>query len=163
MPKGYLTFVLHAHLPFVRHPEYDSFLEERWLFEAITETYIPVLQVADRLLRDGVKGTLTISISPSLLAMLEDPLLQKRYREHLGNLLRLAEAEQRRLKHDGHLRWLASVYFGLFAEALEVFERYDGRLALPFRDLHRAGAIELCTTSATHGILPLLAAQPGCV
>jgi 1,4-alpha-glucan branching enzyme len=163
MPQGYLTFVLHAHLPFVRHPEYNSFLEERWLFEAITETYIPVLQVAQRLLRDGVKGTLTISISPSLLAMLEDPLLQRRYREHLGNLLRLAEAEQRRLEHDGHLRWLAGVYHGLFAEALEVFERHEGRLAVPFRDLHRAGAIELCTTSATHGILPLLAAQPGCV
>ena len=40
-PKGYLALVLHAHLPFVRHPEENYFLEENWLFEAITETYIP--------------------------------------------------------------------------------------------------------------------------
>ena len=37
MPKGYLAIVLHAHLPFIRHPEFDDFLEEDWLFEAITE------------------------------------------------------------------------------------------------------------------------------
>ena len=35
--QGYLSLVLHAHLPFVRHPEHDKFLEESWLFEAITE------------------------------------------------------------------------------------------------------------------------------
>ena len=40
MPNGYLSLVLHAHLPFVRHPEYPDFLEEDWLYEAISETYI---------------------------------------------------------------------------------------------------------------------------
>ncbi len=44
MTKGYLALVLHAHLPYVRHPEYDSFLEERWFFEAMTETYIPLIK-----------------------------------------------------------------------------------------------------------------------
>jgi 1,4-alpha-glucan branching enzyme len=44
--KGYLAIVLHAHLPFVRHPEYEEFLEEDWLFEAITETYIPLIQIS---------------------------------------------------------------------------------------------------------------------
>ena len=38
MEKGYLSLVLHAHLPYVRHPEYEEFLEEDWLYEAITET-----------------------------------------------------------------------------------------------------------------------------
>jgi len=47
MPLGYLCLVLHAHLPYVRHPEYDDFLEEDWLYEAITETYIPLLEVFD--------------------------------------------------------------------------------------------------------------------
>ena len=41
--KGYLSFVLHAHLPYVRHPESEEYIEERWLFEAISETYIPLL------------------------------------------------------------------------------------------------------------------------
>lgn len=45
MALGYLALVLHAHLPFVRHPESDYVLEEEWLYEAITETYIPILRV----------------------------------------------------------------------------------------------------------------------
>ena len=49
---GYLSFVLHAHLPFVRHPEHEKFLEESWLFEGITETYLPLLQILQGWLRD---------------------------------------------------------------------------------------------------------------
>ena len=45
MSKGYIGLVLHAHLPFVRHPEYPNFLEEDWLFEAVTETYLPLLRM----------------------------------------------------------------------------------------------------------------------
>ena len=54
MPKGYLAIVLHAHLPFIRHPEFADFLEEDWLFEAITETYIPLIKMLDGLVRDKV-------------------------------------------------------------------------------------------------------------
>jgi 1,4-alpha-glucan branching enzyme len=68
--------VLHAHLPYVRHPEYDTFLEERWFFEALTETYIPIIMMLKRFVKEAVPCRLTISLSPSLLAMMEDPLLQ---------------------------------------------------------------------------------------
>jgi predicted glycosyl hydrolase (DUF1957 family) len=53
---GYFAFVLHAHLPFVRHPEHERFLEENWLFEAIAETYIPLLEMLGAWERDGVLG-----------------------------------------------------------------------------------------------------------
>ena len=53
MALGYLALVLHAHLPFVRHPERDHVLEEEWLYEAITETYIPLLQKFEQLKEDG--------------------------------------------------------------------------------------------------------------
>ena len=41
-PQAYICLVLHAHLPFVRHPEQNECLEERWLFEAINESYLPL-------------------------------------------------------------------------------------------------------------------------
>ena len=50
--QGHLALVLHAHLPFVRHPEHEKFLEETWLFEAITESYVPLIQIMDGWLRD---------------------------------------------------------------------------------------------------------------
>ena len=52
--KGYLSFVLHAHLPFIHHPESDDYLEESWLYEAISETYIPLLQYFQKLVDEGM-------------------------------------------------------------------------------------------------------------
>src|SRR2546427_10472244 len=86
MARGSLAFVLHAHLPFVRHPEHEDFLEERWFYEAVTETYVPLLEVLEALDRDHVPCRLTISISPPLLGMLSDRLLRARYLRHLHRL-----------------------------------------------------------------------------
>ena len=55
MPKGYLNIVLHAHLPYVRHPESEEYIEERWLFEAISETYIPLLIYFQKLVDENIK------------------------------------------------------------------------------------------------------------
>ena len=93
MAKGYLCFVLHAHLPFVRHPEHEQFLEENWLFEAVSETYLPLLRRFNNLKRDGVPFRITMSVSPTLSAMLNDNLLQERYILHLERQLELASKE----------------------------------------------------------------------
>src|SRR2546422_11648931 len=93
---GYLALILHAHLPFVRHPEHEHFLEEEWLFEAITETYIPLLQMMQRLIDDDVPFKLTMSITPTLSAMWQDKLLQKRYLEHVELLIELAAGQRKR-------------------------------------------------------------------
>ncbi|RME69173.1 MAG: DUF1957 domain-containing protein [Verrucomicrobia bacterium] len=159
-PRGHLAFVLHAHLPFVRHPEFDRFLEERWLFEAITETYLPLLRSWRRMAEEGIQFRLTLSLSPSLRAMLEDPLLQARYRSHLDDLLVLCDKERERLRSDAHMARLADWYAHFFREQRDLFDACDGRLALAFRDLHHRGVIELATCAVTHGLLPLLASQP---
>ena len=91
--QGHFALLLHAHLPFVRHPEHEKFLEENWLFEAITETYIPLIQTLEGWQDDGMAARLTISMSPPLCAMLLDPLLQDRYVRHLEGLITLAENE----------------------------------------------------------------------
>ena len=99
MSYGFLSVVLHAHLPFVRHPEYERFPEEDWLFEAISETYLPLLRVFNRLRDDGIPFRITLSMSPTLSAMLTDELLQERYVKYCESRLELAgrEAERRQL------------------------------------------------------------------
>ena len=104
---GYLAIILHAHLPFVRHPEHEKFLEESWLFEAITETYLPLLQIMDGWQRDGMEARLTLTLSPTLCAMLRDPLLQDRYARHLDSLIELAEKEIHRTHWDRAFQELA--------------------------------------------------------
>jgi 1,4-alpha-glucan branching enzyme len=161
MPSGYLIFVLHAHLPYVHHPEYDRFLEERWLFEAMTETYLPLLCQVDRLRSEGIGAKLTLSLSPTLVAMLEDPLLQQRYDAHLELCLRLADAEINRTRGEPELHRLAWMYRALFEQIRDVFVQRCGReLSAAFRALADDGRLELITCAATHGFLPALAAHP---
>src|ERR1039457_1693746 len=103
---GYLSLILHAHLPFVRHPEHERFLEENWLFEAITETYVPLLQMLERWRRDGLNPRLTLTLTPTLCSMLRDPLLQERYERHLNDLIDLAEKEIHRTHWEKPLQQL---------------------------------------------------------
>src|SRR3954468_21328233 len=98
MSQGSLALVLHAHLPFVRHPEHEDFLEEDWLYEAISETYLPLLLVFDQLVLDGVPFRLTLTLSPTLVSMLRDELLMTRYARRLDKLLELSEREVARTR-----------------------------------------------------------------
>src|SRR5262249_8755119 len=110
MKPGYLALVLHAHLPFVREPDQEESLEQNWLFEAITETYVPLLLVLDDLVRDGVDFRLTFSITPTLASMLADSLLQSRYVTRLERLIELAEKEVARTGSDPQFGPLARMY-----------------------------------------------------
>jgi 1,4-alpha-glucan branching enzyme len=164
MPKGYLLFVLHAHLPYVRHPEYDRFLEECWFFEAVTETYIPLVKFLDRMRDEGTPFKVTLSVSPPLATMMEDPLLRGRIVRHLDERLRLAERECERTKDWPEMNGLSWMYRRLFAEARQVFvERCGTRLVKAFREHAEAGRLELMTCVGTHGYLPLLVSEPGSI
>jgi 1,4-alpha-glucan branching enzyme len=157
MPVGYLCLVLHAHLPFVRHPEYDDFMEEDWLYEGITETYLPLLEMFDNLERDGVNWQLTMSVSPTLAAMLDDPLLQSRYVRHIDNLIALAEKELQRTRDDKPFHDLALMYHHRFHRCKELFEnKHQRNLLNGFRHFFDTGRLELMTCAATHGFLPLM-------
>ncbi len=164
MPAGYQCFVLHAHLPYIRHPECASFLEESWLFEAITETYLPLLQGLDRLRASGLRDCLTLSLSPTLMTMLRDPLLQARYGAHMGKLRRLAKLEVQRTRFDADFGPLARLYQERLEDAADLFEtRYNRDLLTALAQHQSDGVIELITTTATHGYLPLLKNEPTAV
>jgi 1,4-alpha-glucan branching enzyme len=158
--QGYLSIILHAHLPFVRHPELEKFLEESWLFEAITETYIPIIQILESWRRDGIEARLTLSLSPTLCAMLLDPVLGRRYERHLNSLVELAEKEIHRTHWDRAYRELAWMYHHKFSLARETWRFYDGNLVAAFRKFQDAGRLDIITTAATHGLLPLMAGHP---
>jgi len=157
MPKGYLAIILHAHLPFVRHPEFEDFLEEDWLFEAITETYIPLIKVLEGLTRDRVNYKLTISLSPTLMAMLMDEHLQDKYLKHLNKLIELSEKEIDRTRWEPQFNKLAHMYHDAFIDARRIFaDEYRRNLVTAFKKFQETGNLEVITCCATHGFLPLM-------
>lgn len=163
MTKGYLAIVLHAHLPYVRHPEHDNFLEELWFYEAMAESYIPLLAMLSRLEDDGVGYKLLLSLSPTLASMMEDRLLQDRFARHLGRIIRLADREEAR-STDGVRRRLARFHGDFYRDALFWFEeKCQRRTARAFADLARLGNLEIITCGATHGFLPTLRQNPASV
>jgi len=155
-PKGFLALVLHAHLPFVRHGEHEQRLEERWFYEAMLETYLPLLEMFDRLTRDGIRFRLTMTLSPTLLSMLEDRLLLRKFERHFQQLTCLVHKELRRLS--GQPEWLgpAEMYAERFERLRKLYDACGGGLIRRFRELQDDGRLEILTSAATHSFLPLL-------
>ena len=155
--QGYLSLVLHAHLPFVRHPEHERFLEENWLFEAITDTYVPLLRIMESWSEEGMQAPLSLTLSPTLCTMLMDPLLQSRYRRHLDDLIDLAKKELQRTLWERPVQELAFFYRERFEVVRDYYDGCQGDLIGKFRKLQDQGRLEILTCSATHAVLPLLA------
>jgi 1,4-alpha-glucan branching enzyme len=156
MESGYLALVLNAHLPFVRQPDYSRFLEERWLFEALSETYLPLLRLFRKLEAEEVPFRLTLSISPTLSAMLEDSLLAERYIGYLDTQLALAGREIERVGEDPTFGPLAQLYKELYHEDREDFVNlYERDVLAGFDYFYKRGKVELITSAATHSFLPI--------
>jgi 1,4-alpha-glucan branching enzyme len=156
MSTGYLAVVLHAHLPFIRHPEDETVMEQHWLHEAITGTYLPLIQLFEGLGNDGVRFRCTVSLSAPLITMLTDDLLKVRYAAHLDKLIELTEREIERTKFEPYYRRLAEMYRDRFLSLRHTFRCHDGNLVAAFRRLQDAGGVEVITSTATHAFFPAM-------
>ncbi|MDO9208861.1 MAG: DUF1957 domain-containing protein [Sulfuricurvum sp.] len=162
--KGFWSLILHSHLPFVKHPDYDYFLEEHWLFEAISECYIPLLLNLERLEHEGFDFRLTFSLTPSLCEMLKDEHLMEKYTQHILNRLELCDKEIQRTKNDPNVSKVAFFYKVRFEKIYDYFENVVHRDILQrYRMLLERGKIDIITCAATHGFLPHLATNPKAV
>lgn len=154
MLKGYFLLVLHTHLPFVRHPEHEDFLEEDWLYEAITECYIPLLIRFKKLREEGVDFRITISMTPPLCNMLSDSLLMLRYERKLTKLLELVRKERKRFKRKEEFLKVVDFYKKRLDEIYEFFKKYKGNILSAFKEF--SSNLEIITCAATHGFIPLM-------
>ena len=155
--KGYVSFILHAHLPFIHHPESEDYLEEEWLFEAISETYIPLLLNFKKLEEEHVDFRITMTMTPPLLSMLDNKLLQRRYIKYLKKHIELCGKEVIRTSHDKRLNELSHYYLNRYSNDLYVFkDLYNCNLIEGFKYFQDKGFLEIITCGATHGYFPIL-------
>ncbi len=156
-PKGYVSFILHAHLPFIHHPESDDYLEEEWLFEAISETYIPLLLNFKKLEEEKVDFRITMSLTPPLLNMLDNELLHQKYINYLEKHIELCEKEVTRTTYDSRLNELSKYYLDRYSNDLHLFrDIYKCNLIKQFKHFQDIGVLEIITCGATHGFFPIL-------
>ena len=157
MAAGDLALVLHAHLPYVRSGEPGS-LEEDWYFQALQECYLPLLAVLEAAAADPrQRPRLTLGLSPTLLSLLSDAGLNRRFLPWLDQrLLLLAEAP-------GALAASAASLAEQLREIQDQWRACEGNLLPRFRRLQQEGVLDLITCGATHGYLPLLRDTPEAV
>ena len=156
-PSGYLTFTLHAHLPWVvNHGTWPHGME--WLHEAAAETYLPMLRMLRRLERDGIPFQCNLDLSPVLLEQLAHPLFQAEFPKYLQRKIVAAEEDEAFFRQSGeqHYVSLAQMWRHFFEEAFADFDALGGDLIAGFRRFNDSGLIDLITCCATHGYLPLL-------
>lgn len=158
---GNVAFILHAHLPWVRQSVHARYLEESWLHEAIAECYLPLLMVLRGWVRDSVPARITVSLSPTLVAMFDDPLLRERFVKRLEEMEALGEQERFRTGWLGEFKEAAEFHADRVEQLGKLYREIGGDIAGAFADLAKAGVVELITTSATHALLPFLLDQPG--
>jgi 1,4-alpha-glucan branching enzyme len=129
-----------------------------WLFEAAAETYLPLLDVFERLAAEGIPPQVNISFTPVLMAQLKDPSFVRGFDEYLRMKIEIADQDGEAFRKTGHPLLPLTVYWGDWYRKLlhEFHERHHGDILDGFRSLQDRGQLEVLTSGATHGYFPLL-------
>ena len=154
-PIGHVVFVLHTHLPWVLgHGRWPH--GEDWLYEAAAECYLPLLRMLGHLEADRDQARLTVGITPILAEMLASPRFREGFEAYLDAKQVLADQDTARLRSDDGAT-LAAMWSDFYGTAKRDFlTTFSADLIAAFRDLQDRGRIEILTSAATHGYLPLL-------
>lgn len=144
--RGRLAIVLHSHMPYVEGFGTYPFGEE-WLFDAVLRSYLPVLEVAERL---------TMSVTPVLADQLEAPGVGERLAT-FGREFRVASCLADADERGGALRAPCLAEADRYRSALARLDELGDDPLQAFARSAREGRVELMTSSATHAVLPLVA------
>lgn len=157
--SGAFTFVLHSHLPYARSAGMWPHGEE-WVHEAIAETYLPLLNALYDLDEEGIDFRITVSVTPILGEQLSDPLIIEHFITYAQERAAWAAADITRFTDAGEdeLRKLAVYYHHWYSRNLTSFvDRFGSNILGALKVLQDRGLVEISTSAATHGYLPLLA------
>lgn len=157
-PLGAFAFVLHSHIPYVlAHGQWPHGTD--WLTEVAAESYIPLLDLVNELAAEGLPVKLTVGLTPILCEQLADESFKTEFTDWLEAQIGAAAADARTFRGEGNLPMLALAerWRAGFRHTLHQFnDVYDRDIIGAFRRLQDAGRIEIITSAATHGYLPLL-------
>lgn len=157
-PLGSFTFVLHAHLPYVlSHGTWPHGSD--WICEAAAETYIPLLNVFHKLLSEGIAPRITLGLTPVLCEMLSDAAFVTEFKHYLQMKIDAAFDNARDFAAQGQETFRDNAFFWdtWYTNIARDFEdKYARDIVGAFRALQDGGHVEIITSAATHGYLPLL-------
>lgn len=155
MARKSLVISIAAHSPYIRHLDGEYVSKNTILFNAVNNTYLPLLNMFSNLEAEGVAFKVNMVLSPLLCSMLADPVIQQQYIEWQEKLIILGEAEVGKYKSGDARKKLAEEYLEQARTNLKDFqETFNQDLLSKFRYYINHGNIEVMATAATNCFLP---------
>lgn len=151
------VLTLHSHLPYVlNHGRWPHGSD--WLCEAMTDTYLPLVEALDSLAVQRVPAPMTIGVTPILASQLAHPALAGELEAFFAQRLEACDEAEAVFLENGEteLAPLARFWRERYRRLERLYERVDGNVVAALRRYAEAGRIELLSSAATHGFLPLL-------
>jgi len=151
---GSFILVLHTHLPWVL---YHEELQENWLFEAAAETYVPIINMLNNLVDEGISPKITLTVSPVLIEQLSNEHFKERFIKYCEQKLDYARQDYKDFEdgNEKHLAYLATLWEKFYSKTKSYFsEKYNEDLVGALKALQDGGHIELMTCGATHAFYP---------
>lgn len=153
-----LTLIIKASQDFIRHTEDDVKTNApllNSLYESISNIYIPLLQMVEKLEAENVPCRFGIVLPPLLCNMLCDQVIQDLYVEYLDKRNDLGKKELKRNSADKEITSLITIEMNKNDELKELFiEKYNKNLINVFSDYAHNGYIEILGTCGTDIFMP---------
>lgn len=149
--------ILNAGCDYIRHTGEDEkkyAAQLDWIFETISETCLPLLNMMESLERDGVPFRFGLVLSPALCALLDDPVVQEQYERWLDRRIEIGRSEIGRCMDDAALLSAAKLCLERHQEARLAFQKCGRRILRKYAEYQKKGFLELLATCATDVFLP---------
>src|SRR5664280_243195 len=152
--NGRFVLVLHSHLPYVLGKGRWPFGEE-WLHEVVLETYLPLLEGLECLAHDDIPAPIAIGLTPILMEQLKSPDFVTKFRTWTDAKRAALEEDVSRLPDTLEVRELNMFYRDELERRRSQFDALGGDVVGAFASLQERGRLEVITSCATHGYMPL--------
>jgi 1,4-alpha-glucan branching enzyme len=153
----HFVLTLHSHLPYVlNHGRWPHGSD--WLCEATLDTYLPLLEALFELKKAGRAAPVTLGITPVLANQLASPHFREEMNAFFQQRLDACDEAPESLiaTGDRDLLTLVDYWRARFLRFQRLFEEIDHDVLGAFRKLEDEARMEIISSAATHGFLPLL-------
>jgi len=159
MPQKKIVLLLNTTQEYIRHIQEEDLKkyapENNRLFEAITDTYIPLLWMFEKLEEDMIPFKIQMILPPVLCTLLEDTVVQAQYVEWLTKAELFCTKEVKRVSKNKNVQALAQARLEKIKKCRTDFtERYGMRLVPKFAEHQKNGCLEIMATTGTNLFMP---------
>ena len=130
-----------------------------WLSEGALDSYLPLIEVLQQLERERIPAPITLGITPVLANQLAHPSFLSEFEAYMERRLEAAAQAPASLAQSGDLalKPIADFWRHRLERLYKLFRSLNEDLIGTLRGFEDRGVIEIISSAATHGFLPLLA------